>query len=937
VTEPAKPVEDKKNLDKEKDLKKGDKGEKAKDDKEKKKEEEDLSDEDKQLLEELNMLVQRLTEPNTSLYKPALESLRTHIRSSTSSMTSVPKPLKFLRNHFETLKELHGKWPENDEKKFLADIVSVLGMTKSEERDCLKFRFLGSHEALDSWGHEYVRHLAEEIRQEYSERSEDNREDLIALANDIIPYDMKHNAEIDACDLSMEIERLDLLEKYVDKSTFQRVCLYLNSCVKYVPEPEDTELLKCAVKIFLKYDCYVQALNLGIALNDMDMIKDIFRKSSESEKGKLCQKQLAYILGRLQIFIEVDDDIDDAEELSDIISNSHLNNSFLALARELDIMEPKIPEDIYKSHLDARPFSASSVSMDSARQNLASSFVNGFVNTAFGKDKLLTEDGNKWLYKNKEHGMLSTAASLGMLLLWDVDGGLTQIDKYLYSNEVFIKAGALLACGIVNSGVRNECDPALALLSDYVEHNNSIMQVGSILGLGLAYAGSNREDVLSLMLPVISDSKSTMEVVGVACLACGMIAIGTCNGEVTSVILQTMMERTPAELKEHFAKYIALGLGLTFLGKQEAVDATVETLKVVAAPFSHWACVMVDICAYAGTGNVLKVQNLLHICSEHYETDKDKEGEKKADDKKTDTAAATAAKDETKKDETKTEDKKTEEEKAAEAEGKDGSHQGIAVLGIALIAMGEDIGTDMALRAFNHLLQYGEPVIRRSVPLALSLLHASNPNLTVIDTLSKFSHDHDAEVAHNSIFAMGIVGAGSNHARLAGMLRQLALYYHKDANNLFMVRLAQGLVHLGKGTLTVSPYQYDRTHMSPVAVGGLLATLTAFFDVKSTILGKSHYLLYSLVSAMQPRMLVTLDTDLKPLPVHVRVGQAVDVVGQAGKPKSITGFQTHTTPVLLAHGERAELATEEYLTLTPVIEGFVICEKNKEYDPEDVK
>jgi hypothetical protein len=39
--------------------------------------------------------------------------------------------------------------------------------------------------------------------------------------------------------------------------------------------------------------------------------------------------------------------------------------------------------------------------------------------------------------------------------------------------------------------------------------------------------------------------------------------------------------------------------------------------------------------------------------------------------------------------------------------------------------------------------------------------------------------------------------------------------------------------------------------------------------------------------------------------------QAVDVVGQAGKPKTITGFQTHTTPVLLAYGERAELANEE--------------------------
>lgn len=71
------------------------------------------------------------------------------------------------------------------------------------------------------------RHLAEEIRLEYSERNDGKTEDLIKLASDIIPYDMKHNAEIDACDLSMEIERLDLLERYVDESTFQRVCLYL--------------------------------------------------------------------------------------------------------------------------------------------------------------------------------------------------------------------------------------------------------------------------------------------------------------------------------------------------------------------------------------------------------------------------------------------------------------------------------------------------------------------------------------------------------------------------------------------------------------------------------------------------------------------------------------------------------------------------------------
>lgn len=42
-------------------------------------------------------------------------------------------------------------------------------------------------------------------------------------------------------------------------------------------------------------------------------------------------------------------------------------------------------------------------------------------------------------------GMLSAAASLGMILLWDVDGGLTQIDKYLYSSEDYIKVSLGLA------------------------------------------------------------------------------------------------------------------------------------------------------------------------------------------------------------------------------------------------------------------------------------------------------------------------------------------------------------------------------------------------------------------------------------------------------------------------------------------------------------
>ena len=41
---------------------------------------------------------------------PALQALRTFIRTSTSSMTSVPKPLKFLRPFYEELGKIRRIW-----------------------------------------------------------------------------------------------------------------------------------------------------------------------------------------------------------------------------------------------------------------------------------------------------------------------------------------------------------------------------------------------------------------------------------------------------------------------------------------------------------------------------------------------------------------------------------------------------------------------------------------------------------------------------------------------------------------------------------------------------------------------------------------------------------------------------------------------------------
>jgi hypothetical protein len=48
-------------------------------------------------------------------------------------------------------------------------------------------------------------------------------------------------------------------------------------------------------------------------------------------------------------------------------------------------------------------------------------------------------------------------------------------------------------------------------------------------------------------------------------------------------------------------------------------------------------------------------------------------------------------------------------------------------------------------------------------------------------------------------------------------------------------------------------------HAIGPALGGILAVLTAALDMKATISGKQHSLLYFLAAAMQPRMLLTID------------------------------------------------------------------------------
>jgi 26S proteasome regulatory subunit N1 len=138
-----------------------------------------------------------------------------------------------------------------------------------------------------------------------------------------------------------------------------------------------------------------------------------------------------------------------------------------------------------------------------------------------------------------------------------------------------------------------------------------------------------------------------------------------------------------------------------------------------------------------------------------------------------------------------------------------------------------------------------------------------------------------------------------------------------------------------QGLLGLNPLHSDKLLFSNVSLGGLLTVLYTATDMKTFICGKHHYFLYYLTLSIYPLMVITVNEDMEPIPTSVRVGQAVDTVGQAGKPKKITGFQTHDTPVLIGQGERAELATDEYISETTVMENFVILRNNPDYVPEN--
>ena len=175
------------------------------------------------------------------------------------------------------------------------------------------------------------------------------------------------------------------------------------------------ETLRVNYEMAIDLKLYVSAFRLAIRLDDTDKIKEVFSLVDD----KLVKKQLCFMAARQRIVIP---GLEEEEELQKVASNQLLTDFYIRLAKELDVLEPKKPEQVYKSLGED-----SKIAVDSLNANLADTYVNAFVNMGCKKDTLMIADpplDKPWITNLKKTGITAATASIGLIDMWDLSSGI---------------------------------------------------------------------------------------------------------------------------------------------------------------------------------------------------------------------------------------------------------------------------------------------------------------------------------------------------------------------------------------------------------------------------------------------------------------------------------------------------------------------------------
>ena len=798
------------------------------------------------LNDDLKIILESLKERDEDVQKHALDMLIENVRSNAGTITQEQQDLLDV---ITQLKDLLFKYKGNN-RALLSDIISVLSIGGSEEsvRDVLLYRMEGNVTNLEMWGHQYVKQLVLGcIKVRTKEIDVINYSKIV---EPITEYFFKHNSEVEAIDylleisglegstlcnlnimpeLGTEVNKLDLIEKHVDESNFNRVYLYLLEINRFY---DLRELILNIVKN--KPSLYL------VHLIEYRMFKDAVEYVKQIKEEDV-KRQLLYILARCNISYETKNE----DELF-ILENRHIAKNFKETNEDLEILNAAKIDYILKG-LNTEKVDAAAV-------------CNGLIHFGFMRDPLFERVEGDYLIKADYISMLKQCAtktinaSIGCVYGFNP----SLLIERSSSNIFEIKdLGTILGLAISSTKMKDNDKIIFDLLCDFLSSEQVSDILAALYGISLVYSGTignNFEFIYEKLFPMLNHLNA--DVVCLTIYTISSIFYG--NVPETFLILCCDILSENNLNQSTFYLYAVLGLGLAFYKREDLYET--EIYNKLPRHIQNLAYGLI----YIGSGSPEKIEELMNNSF------------------------------------------------AGECEP---INEILGLISCALIGLGDSLASNMIENQLLSALHLNNMHIKKVVPLCLSILFASTNKASVVEYLERSIHGAEVEIA--SAVALGIVGAGTKNSRILSIMSTAFNLMYKDLAESSALIYSQGLVNLGKGTLSLSPLAYNERVIIDKSVIGLLNIVMMIMSEGYSCFKENSFLMYGIVQSIMPKYVTGVDCEIK-------IGKPVEIVGLSGNPTKISGKVLHQSPVILNVGEMAETDVE---MCTEFIEDILVEKK----------
>lgn len=481
----------------------------------------------------------------------------------------------------------------------------------------------------------------------------------------------------------------------------------------------------------------------------------------------------------------------------------------------------------------------------------AAAIANALVHFAYCRDPVFFPSTDDYKVKQELADHLKTNESISVVASVGLINSYSheKVVEY-YSSLIYEKAdvGAILALTIASQRHHDLDGENISLLSPLLSSSKKSDVLAAMLGIAILYSASASQTAYEAVFPLLSSPDS--EIALFAIFTLGLVFAGTCDESVLTSCVDIYNE---IKNDSSFCNLSVLGLSLILMKHPEAVECSFYS------KLDNYTKILALGLMNMGSGNPRVVDEIL-------------------------TDAFTG--------------------------DTDALLESLGLISSCIVALCDSVATPLLDRICNSSLLLDSPHLRHVFPLCLALLYPSNPKAEVIDALEKSLSSGEADC--NTLFSLGIVGAGTRSSRILRVFDTNYTNIYKDPRAMSALVISQGLINLGKGLFALSPFYYEKKVIADKPVIGLLSTLFLFFD--QTLFPDFSYLCYILSMSISPKYVSGYEGTC-------RVGKPVDTVGLTGKPNKLSGTVIHTLPIVLNTNERAEVDDE---VLTSYVEDVLI-------------